>query len=54
MVALSVSTSANISPDLTVSPTFLCHSTKVPSVMVSLIRGIRITSAIVQSDLVRK
>ena len=46
MVALSVSTSANKSPDFTLSPTFLCHSTITPSVIVSLIRGMRITSAI--------
>ena len=49
MVALSVSTSANKSPDFTLSPTFLCHSTITPSVIVSLIRGMRITSAIINN-----
>ena len=47
MVALSVSTSANKSPDFTLSPIFLCQATITPSVMVSLIRGILITSAII-------
>src|SRR5690606_7238620 len=46
MVALSVSTSAITSPELTLSPTFLCHFAITPSVMVSLILGIRTTSAI--------
>src|SRR6476661_8732003 len=35
IVALSVSTSANSSPARTLSPSFLCHLTTVPSVMVS-------------------
>src|SRR5215208_5872804 len=35
MVALSVSTSAISSPARTLSPSFLCHLTTVPSVMVS-------------------
>src|SRR6266704_2072718 len=35
MVALSVSTSASSSPARTLSPSFLCHLTTVPSVMVS-------------------
>ncbi len=46
MVALSVSTSATSSPFLTVSPTFLCHFTNTPSVMVSDILGILTISAI--------
>ena len=46
MVALSVSTSARISPGLIASPTFFNHDTITPSVMVSLILGILITSAI--------
>ena len=45
-MALSVSISANKSPFLTVSPTFLCQAATTPSVMVSLKRGINITSAI--------
>src|SRR5690606_19530755 len=45
MVALSVSTSAIKSPELTLSPTFLCHFAITPSVMVSLIFGIFTTSA---------
>ena len=40
MVALSVSTSASMSPALTVSPSFLSHLTSVPTVMVSLSFGI--------------
>ncbi len=43
MVALSVSTSARLSSDFTVSPTFLFHATIFPSVIVSLNKGIRIT-----------
>src|SRR5687768_1513048 len=46
MVALSVSTSARISPDLTLSPTFFCQEAMMPSVMVSLILGMRITVAL--------
>ena len=46
MVALSVSISAISSPDFTVSPTFLCHLAITPSVIVSLIFGIRTISAI--------
>src|SRR6185312_2674731 len=46
MVALSVSTSASNSPFFTGSPTFLCQAAITPSVMVSLNRGIKITSAI--------
>ena len=45
MVALSVSTSATKSPELTLSPTFLCHLAITPSVIVSLILGMRTTSA---------
>jgi hypothetical protein len=51
MVALSVSTSANNSPFFTGSPTFLCHAAITPSVIVSLKRGIKITSAIGQKNL---
>ena len=40
IVALSVSISARISPSSTLSPTFLSHVATVPSVMVSLRRGI--------------
>ncbi len=40
IVALSVSISARISPSLTLSPTFLSQVATVPSVMVSLKRGI--------------
>ena len=46
MVALSVSISARISPSETLSPTFLSHDATVPSVIVSLKRGIVITVAI--------
>ena len=46
IVALSVSTSAMISPLLTVSPTFTFHFTITPSVIVSLILGMVIKSAI--------
>ena len=45
MVALSVSISARISPFFTESPTFLCQSAITPSVIVSLNRGIRMTSS---------
>ena len=48
MVALSVSTSASISPDFIVSPTFTNHEAITPSSMVSLILGILITSAIIK------
>ena len=46
IVALSVSISANISPDATVSPTFFVHSATTPSVMVSLNLGMYMISAI--------
>jgi hypothetical protein len=45
MVALSVSTSANESSALTLSPTLKFHLLITPSVMVSLNNGIRITAA---------
>src|ERR1700712_2927855 len=45
MVALSVSTSASESSDFTLSPTLKFHLLITPSVMVSLISGIRITAA---------
>ena len=44
IVALSVSISAKISPSFTVSPTFLSQEATVPSVIVSLSRGIVTTS----------
>ena len=47
MVALSVSTSASISPDFTSSPTFFNQEAMVPSSMVSLILGIGINSALI-------
>src|SRR5690606_9178901 len=53
MVALSVSTSAIKSPELTLSPSFLCHFAITPSVMVSLIFGIFTTSAIAVEYYVR-
>ena len=40
IVALSVSISASMSPDLMLSPSFLSHLTSVPTVMVSLSFGI--------------
>jgi hypothetical protein len=40
IVALSVSTSASMSPDLTASPSCFSHLTSVPTVMVSLSFGI--------------
>ncbi len=43
MVALSVSISASTSPDLTLSPSFLCHFARLPSVMVGDRAGIRIS-----------
>ena len=46
IVALSVSTSARISPDLISSPTFLSQLEITPSSIVSLILGILIISAI--------
>ena len=46
MVALSVSISARTSPISTVSPTFLCHLMRVPSVMVSESFGISIFTGI--------
>src|SRR5271168_2480687 len=46
MVALSVSTSARMSPDLTASPSFLSHFTRVPSVIEGLSRGMRMSLAI--------
>ena len=49
MVALSVSISAKISPSLTVSPTFFNQVATVPSVIVSLKRGIVILIAIIYS-----
>ena len=49
MVALSVSTSARLSSDLIISPTFLFQPTIFPSVIVSLNKGIRIT--VTPSDL---
>ena len=53
MVALSVSTSAKISPGFTVSPTFFNHAAITPSSMVSLIFGILIISAIFISSQVQ-
>ena len=47
MVALSVSTSARISPDFMSSPSFFNHCAITPSSMVSLIFGILIISAII-------
>src|SRR5262249_917267 len=47
MVALSVSISAMTSPAFTVSPTFLCHLARLPSVMVGDSAGIRISMGIV-------
>ena len=44
MTALSVSTSAISSPALTLSPSFLCHLTTVPSVIVSDSCGIVISA----------
>ena len=49
IVALSVSISARISPSETLSPTFLSHEATVPSVIVSLNRGMVITFAIIIS-----
>jgi hypothetical protein len=46
IVALSVSTSASMSPDLTTSPSFLSHLTSVPTVIVSLSFGISMILAI--------
>lgn len=46
MVALSVSTSAMVSPILTLSPSFFNQLTILPSSMVSLMRGMRMISAI--------
>jgi hypothetical protein len=40
IVALSVSTSASMSPDFTASPSCFNHLTSVPTVMVSLSFGI--------------
>ena len=47
IVALSVSISARISPSFIVSPTFLSQVATVPSVIVSLKRGIVIFVAII-------
>src|SRR6187402_2657433 len=47
IVALSVSISAKISPSLTLSPTFLSQAATVPSVIVSLKRGIVTIVAII-------
>ena len=47
IVALSVSISAKISPSFIVSPTFLSQVATVPSVIVSLKRGMFITVAII-------
>jgi len=47
IVALSVSISASISPSLTLSPTFFNQVATVPSVIVSLKRGIVIIVAII-------
>ena len=44
IVALSVSISARISPSFTSSPTFFNHVATVPSVIVSLRRGIVTTT----------
>ena len=52
MVALSVSISANTSPFVTLSPTFLCQPAITPSVIVSLKRGINTTSSIVLASTV--
>ena len=46
MVALSVSTSAMISPFLMTSPTDFNHLAITPSIMVSLILGIRTATAL--------
>jgi len=46
IVALSVSTSASMSPDFTASPSFFSHLTSVPTVMVSLSFGISIICGI--------
>ncbi|MNE73456.1 hypothetical protein D3C80_1694680 [compost metagenome] len=46
IVALSVSISARMSPSLILSPTFFNHVATVPSVIVSLKRGIVILIAI--------
>ena len=51
MVALSVSISANTSPLVTLSPSFLCQPAITPSVMVSLKRGINTTSSIVLTSI---
>ena len=51
MVALSVSISANTSPLVTLSPTFLCQPAITPSVIVSLKRGINTTSSIVLASI---
>ena len=48
MVALSVSTSARMSPTAILSPFFLHHRTRVPSVMVSLSLGIVISGMVVR------
>ena len=51
IVALSVSISAKISPSLTLSPTFLSQVATVPSVIVSLKRGIVTIVAITDYNL---
>nr|MBC6967143.1 hypothetical protein [Roseobacter litoralis] len=49
IVALSVSISAMMSPEETVSPSFTCHLAKVPSSMVGLRAGIRISVGILRA-----
>src|SRR6201993_652910 len=51
MVALSVSTSARTSPTATLSPTFLTHRSRVPSVIVSLSFGISIVIGMARGGL---
>src|SRR6478735_10873073 len=51
IVALSVSISAKISPSLILSPTFLSQAATVPSVIVSLKRGIVTIVAIIDYNL---
>jgi hypothetical protein len=49
IVALSVSTSASMSPTLTASPSLRSHLTSVPTVMVSLSLGISMMSGMEES-----
>ena len=50
IVALSVSTSASMSPDFTSSPSFFSHLTSVPTVMVSLSFGISMMLGIAEGE----